>query len=82
MAETLTLSDRLIRTEIKIDNIDASISEIKGLVIQNAKDNEVKYASKATENIVYWMVGVILFTVLVSLLATVIFNKSKWTTNS
>lgn len=53
MAETLTLSDRLIRTEIKIDNIDASISEIKGLVIQNAKDNEVKYASKATENIVY-----------------------------
>jgi hypothetical protein len=28
------------------------------------------------------MVGVILFTVLVSLLATVILNKKPWTTNS
>jgi hypothetical protein len=75
MADVVSLSDRLIRTEIKIDNLDTGISELKTLVIQTNEQNEEKYASKATENIVYGMVGVILFTVLVSLLATVILNK-------
>ena len=82
MADVVSLSDRLIRTEIKIDNLDTGISELKTLVIQTNEQNEEKYASKATENIVYGMVGVILFTVLVSLLATVILNKKPWTTNS
>lgn len=75
--QTDTISDRLIRTEIKIDNLDVGISEVKAIVIQNNKDNETKYASKITENIVYGMVGIILFTVFASLLATVIFNKNK-----
>jgi hypothetical protein len=53
MAEAVTLSDRLIRTEIKIDNLDIGISELKALVVHTNEENDLKYASKITENIVF-----------------------------
>lgn len=67
--DSITLPERMIRLETQIEwiksdinTVNSSVVELKTLIIQNSKDSDDRYASKMTENIVFWMVGIILIT--------------------
>ncbi len=76
MAEVISLSERMVKLETQLDNINTNLTELKTIVVQNNSDAEDKYASKQVENIVYWMVGIILLAFIGSLV-TIAFKKKQ-----
>lgn len=66
----------MVKLETQLDNIDANLTELKTIVVQNNSDADNKYASKQVENIVYWMVGIILLAFIGSLI-TIAFKKKQ-----
>lgn len=66
----------MIKLETQLDNINTNLTELKTIVIQNNYEAETKYASKQVENIVYWMVGIILLAFIWSLV-TIAFKKKQ-----
>lgn len=76
MAEAVTLSERMVRLETQLDWISKWQEELKALVVQSNKDNDMKYASKTTESIVYAEVWIIL-TAFVLALVALIFKKKQ-----